>query len=287
MLFIPELTEFLQRGENLPTLPEIVLELHAALDDELSSDREIAGIIERDPALASRLLRVANSAFFSVGDRVGGVLAAIQRLGVNRVRSLCIVLEIVKWSSARSRDFDHREFWSHSAAVGLVAQRLGQMPKIRPGVDPNDLYMAGLLHDVGILVLDQFFPERFQEVLTVGGDFDMPLWKLEAMVLGMDHGEIGGLLLGSWSLPTVITSMVTNHHHPDSAPDQLRMASGIVRAAEALCSANEMGVSVERAIDEDATEMLTGLGLASDDIEALLSDFSEIREQAQRLLLAT
>ena len=118
MSFIPQLTEFLQQGKDLPTLPEIVLELHAALDDELSSDGQITGIIEADPALASRLLRVANSAFFNRGDRIGTVLAAIQRLGVNRVRSICIVLDIVKWSSARNGALNHREFWAHSAAVG-------------------------------------------------------------------------------------------------------------------------------------------------------------------------
>ena len=287
MAFIPQLNEFLQRGENLPTLPEIVLELHAVLDDELSSDREISGIIERDPALASRLLRVANSAaFFNVGDSIGTVLAAIQRLGVNRVRSICIVLDIVKWSSANPGALNHREFWAHSAAVGLAAQYLGHESPLCGPVDTSDLYMAGLLHDVGILVLDQFFPERFREVLTVSGDFDLPLWKLEAMVLGMDHGEIGGLLLGSWSLPKAITGLVTHHHHPATAPQQLQDACRLTEAAEILCSTHRMGVSVEGHSGEDAGEVLAALGLGYDEVQAILAETDVIRDKAHSLILA-
>lgn len=284
--FIPQLTEFLRRGEDLPTLPEIVLELHAALDDELSSDRAITGIIERDPALASRLLRVANSAFFNLGDSIGTVLAAIQRLGVNRVRSICIVLDIVKWSSARPGVFNHREFWSHSAAVGLAAQHLSYESTLRGPADASDLYMAGLLHDVGILVLDQFFPERFQEVLAVSGDFDLPLWRLEAMVLGMDHGEIGGLLLGNWSLPSTITGIVTHHHHPATAPEQLQDACRLAEAAEILCSTHRMGVSVERQTGDDASEVLTALGFGHDEVEAIFAETDVIRNKAQGLILA-
>lgn len=286
MSFIPQLTEFLQQGKNLPTLPEIVLELHAALDDELSSDGQVSGIVERDPALASRLLRVANSAFFNVGDPIGTVLAAIQRLGVNHVRSICIVLDIVKWSSARDGAFNHREFWAHSAAVGLAAQYLCQESTLRGAVNASDLYMAGLLHDVGILILDQFFPERFQEVLAVSGDFDLPLWRLEAMVLGMDHGEIGGLLLGNWSLPSAITGIVTHHHHPATAPEQLQDACRLAEAAEVLCSTHRMGVSVERKTEEDASDVLTALGLGHDQVEAILAETDVIRHKAQGLILA-
>ena len=286
MSFIPQLTEFLQQGKDLPTLPEIVLELHAALDDELSSDGQITGIIEADPALASRLLRVANSAFFNLGDRIGTVLAAIQRLGVNRVRSICIVLDIVKWSSARNGALNHREFWAHSAAVGLAAQHLGHESTLRGPMDAGDLYMAGLLHDVGSLVLDQFFPEHFREVLTVGGDFDLPLWRLEAMVLGMDHGEIGGLLLGNWSLPNAITCIVTHHHHPATAPEELQDACRLTEAAEILCSTHRMGVSVEGHTGEDASDVLTALGMGHDAVEAILAETDVIRNKAQGLILA-
>lgn len=286
MSFIPQLTDFLRQGENLPTLPEIVLELHAALDDELSSDREVSGIIERDPALASRLLRVANSALFNVGDSIGTVLAAIQRLGVNRVRSICIVLDIVKWSSASGGAFNHREFWAHSAAVGLAAQHLGHESTLHGPVNAGDLYMAGLLHDVGLLVLDQFFPEYFQEVLMVSGDFDLPLWRLEAMVLGMDHGEIGGLLLGNWSLPNAITGIVTHHHHPTTAPEQMQDACRLTEAAEILCSTHSMGVSVEGHTGEDAGEVLTALGMGHDAVEAILAGTDVIRNKAQGLILA-
>ena len=289
-IFITEIRDFIQQGKNLPTLPEVVLELHDALDNEFSSDGQIAAIVDSDPALATRMLRVANSAFYH-GDRIGSVLAAIQRLGVNRVRSICVVLEIVKWSSPRQGGtgggFDHREFWTHSAAVGYAAQAIGERLAFSRSINVSDLYMAGLLHDVGHLVMDQFFPANVQEVLDVAGDSDLPLWKVEAMVLGMDHGEVGGLLLGSWSLPKVLTDIVTNHHHPEAGSREYRDACTVVHAADVLCNGSDLGVQIEGPSEIDVVETLSSLGLAGEDLDAILSEVDVVREKAQRFLVST
>ncbi len=287
-IFITEIKDFIQRGKNLPTLPEVVLKLHDALDDEFSSDGQIAAIVDGDPALAARMLRLSNSAFYH-GDRIGNVLAAIQRLGVNRVRSICVVLEIVKWSSPRQGGggLDHREIWTHTAAVGFAAQAIGERLAATRPTNVSDLYMAGLLHDIGHLVLDQFFPEHAREVLDVKGNFDLPLWKVEAMVLGMDHGEIGGLLLGSWSLPNVLTDIVTNHHHPDTTSAAYREACTVVHAADVLCNTSDLGVQIEGPGEVDVVEALSSVGLAEEDIDTILTEVNVVRERAQRFLLSS
>ena len=232
--FIHELNQLLKQSEDLPTLPDVVFELHAALDSDTTSEAEIARIIERDPALTTRLLRVANSAFFSGGSNVATIQTAIQRLGLRQVRATCIVLAVVKAFSGRG--LDHRAFWTHSAAVGMTAQLLQRRTKKANGVSADDLYIAGLLHDIGLLLLDQFFQERFQETAEVQELSSDPLWKSEDLVLGMDHGEIGGLLLGRWSLPRSTIEIVAGHHHPDTVPEEHLGACQLVHTAEAVCT---------------------------------------------------
>src|SRR5512147_807202 len=111
--------DLLARGENLPTLPTVVFQLHRVLDDEHAGAADVAAIIERDPALTARLLRSANSAAFSrSGERIGSISSAVSRLGVNQVRAICIVLAVVKAFSRKAGGLDHQVFWTHSAAVG-------------------------------------------------------------------------------------------------------------------------------------------------------------------------
>jgi HD-like signal output (HDOD) protein len=129
--FIEGLQRLLKTGDQLPTLPTVVFQLHAALDDENVTTSQVAAIIERDVALTARLLRAANSAAFARGPgQVTTVSAAIQRLGLSQVRSLCLVLAVVQ-AFGRGRGLDHEALWAHSAAVGLVARPSGDAPGSR------------------------------------------------------------------------------------------------------------------------------------------------------------
>ena len=209
--FLAEFRDILEKGDDLPTLPVVVLELQAALDDELVSGGRIASIINRDPALATRLLRLANSAAFNCGTAVGEVNVAIQLLGFRQVRALCIALAVVNVLSNRRDGLIHGSFWQHSAGVALVARELARCLGYSE-IPLEHLYMGGLLHDVGLLLLDQHFPKRLEDSLEVARACDEPLWRAESILLGTDHAEIGSLLLGSWSLPPAIVSMVAAHH---------------------------------------------------------------------------
>ena len=159
--FRPALEALLASGKQLPTLPVLVVQVQRAIGNEMSGLRDIGLIVERDPALTARLLRVANSAAFSRGDPVTSVGAAIGRLGMGHVRSLCLAGGVVRAFGDASQRLDHKRYWEHSAAVGLVAERLSSLSKRYAQVDGSEAYTAGLLHDVGLLIVDQFFPEVF------------------------------------------------------------------------------------------------------------------------------
>ncbi len=285
--FIQELNELLQRPDDLPTLPDVVFELHAALEDENIGQAQVADIIDRDPALTAKLLRVSNSALFNTGAEISTVYGAIQRLGMREVRVTCIVLSVVKCFTGTGEGLDHREFWNHSAAVGLVTRLLWRrMKKFGGPLGPDDIYVAGLLHDVGLLMLDQYFPDQFKETLEVRELSGDPLWQSEDLVLGMDHGEIGGLLLGRWQLPEMMTRLVSCHHHPETGPEEVQDACRVVHVAEEISTALDMGVLPEGEREIDVNALLLSLGFGGDDAEEILEEIEEIKEGASGLLQA-
>jgi HD-like signal output (HDOD) protein len=277
--------ELLAKGENLPTLPTVVFQLHKVLDDEHAGAGDVAAIIERDPALTARLLRAANSAAFSRGgDRIGSVSMAVTRLGVNQVRAICIVLAVVKAFHSRAGGLNHQTFWIHSAAVGMTARWLWDRLGRDPGITSDDLYVAGLLHDAGLLVLEQHFCKEYAEVREALGLSGGRLWQVEEEHLGMDHGAVGGLLLGRWSLPQFIVEAVTNHHHPHQAEDQFQEICRVVQAAEVLCTEGQARLPEEGQPDCSAGDVLGELGASESDIESIVAEVPKLATRAGQFL---
>lgn len=277
----------LANGENLPTLPTVVFQLHRVLlDEDHTGAAEVAAIIERDPSLTARLLRAANSAAFAPsGSRIGSVFMAVTRLGVSQVRAICIALAVVRAFPSRAGGLDHHNFWTHSAAVGMTSRWLWGLVGRDPSVAADDLYVAGLLHDSGLLVLEQHFQKEYgqvQEALALAGG---SLWRVEEDQLGMDHGAVGGLLLGRWSLPTFISEAVANHHHPHQAEDQYQEACRVVQAAEVLCSLSAAGLAEEGQADCSAFEVLGELGVSEKESDSIIAEVPRIAARAGQFLV--
>lgn len=277
--------DLLERGNDLPTLPTVVFQLHRVLDDERAGANDVAGIIEKDPALTARLLRAANSAAFSRGgDRLGSVSAAVARMGINQVRAVCIVLAVVKAFAHKAGGLDHEAFWMHSATVGSLARKLWDRFGDKPTVTGEDAYVAGLLHDSGLLVLEQHFFNDFANVLQSRKEVGGCLWQLEEQHLGLDHGAVGGLLMGRWSLPDFIGEAVTNHHHPHQADEAYQRLSRVIQAAEVLATEAGAGLAEEGEADLPSSEILAALGADPVEVEELVSMVPGVAERCRQFL---
>ncbi len=278
--FGPSLEALLQSGKQLPSLPVLVIQVQKALANEMSGLRDIAQIIDRDPALTARLLRVANSAAFSRGDPVTNIGAAVGRLGMGHVRSLCLAVGVVRAFGDASHRLDHKRYWQHSASVGMVSERLTSESKRYARVDGAEAYTAGLLHDVGLLILDQFFPEEFAGVQEeTDGDLEAR-WRVEQARLGLDHGAVGGRLLERWQLPDAVRLAVAGHHQPESAAGPAGELAQVIWGAEALCSALGVELGQEGAAEITPTEVLDQCEVPADRREAFLAEVGLIGERA-------
>jgi putative nucleotidyltransferase with HDIG domain len=283
-----ELTEFerkldslLQSGKQLPTLPILVMQVQKAVNNEMSGLRDIGLIIERDPALTSRVLRVANSALYTRGDAVTTIGAAVARLGMAQVRSLCLTVGVVRAFGDTQRRLDHKRYWQHSAAVGMVAERLADESKRYASVDGGEAYVAGLLHDVGLLIADQFFPAEFAGVQEEMAAEETARWRVETRRLGLDHGGIARLVLRHWQLPPQVISAVAAHHQPENCAVGAEGLSRMVWAAEALCAASGLDLPQEGIAEVAPEEVLAELDIDAEVRQRILDDVGQMGEKAR------
>ncbi|HYR96844.1 MAG TPA: HDOD domain-containing protein [Candidatus Binatus sp.] len=198
--------------KNLPTIPTVLSKILQLVDSESSNGKELITIIERDQALTGKMLRLANSAFFGQSRRVATIPRAVVLLGFSTVRNLALGVKV--WDALGSGIARNRleELWLHAVAVAAATKAVAA--KLRAG-DPDEAFTAGLLHDVGRLVLAMRFREDYWRSTGGAGEIE-PVATLEAEHFGIDHGEVGGWILEAWSLPPAIVEAVRLHHSAES-----------------------------------------------------------------------
>lgn len=241
---------------SMPSLPAIYVRLSEAIDDPNSSMREIEAIVHDDPALSGRLLRLANSAYFGFPAKVDSVARAITLVGTRQLRDLSLatsVMALFKGVSPQHVTMD--SFWRHAVACGLVARALAGW---RREPNPERLFVAGLLHDIGRLVLYLKQPQEMSRTLEAAREGVAPLYELEVEVLGYNHAAVGGELLRQWNLPASLAAAVTWHHAPSGAGSD-KIAAATVHVADVIANAIGSGSSGESrvpALNASAWSML-------------------------------
>jgi putative nucleotidyltransferase with HDIG domain len=194
--------------KNLPTIPPVLAGIVALIDSDTAGARRLVELIERDQSLTAKLLRLANSAFFGQSRRVSTVPRAILLLGFSTVRNLALGVKV--WEALGGDVTRKRleELWAHAITVAVCAKAMAG--RLR-ACDPDEAFTAGLLHDVGRLVIAVRFRDMYWD--TVGGaDESEAVEERERETFGVDHAEVGGWLLEAWALPPIIVEAVRQHH---------------------------------------------------------------------------
>ena len=223
---------------DVPPLPHVVRELLRELADPGSNARSVARIAATDPALAAGLIRTVNSAAMAVRRKVTSVTDAVSFLGYGTVRSLVIRTRLENVLPARGGQaaYDAEDLWVHSLAVAYAAEVLADR---LPGIDKGFVSTLGLLHDIGKLAINSYFPRSADEIRTPSPDHPGESFlDRERRVLGGDHAEIGATLARHWKLPAELCEAIRWHHDPERMPDTLseatRAAAIVVHVANQL-----------------------------------------------------
>ncbi|MFW6366147.1 MAG: HDOD domain-containing protein [Spirochaetota bacterium] len=224
------------RVNELPTLPVVVPKILQMMEDNKSDVKKITEVISYDPALTSKILKVANSSYYGFPRKISELDRAVTLLGFNMVKSLALSLGVVNTlSEKRSKKFfSETGLWFHSVAVATMMREMGKT--ILKTRSRDYLFVTGLLHDLGKLVFDIFFSDLFEQaIMDVENSGTYSLARSEAKVIGVDHGMAGALLLSRWNFPEAITQPI-QYHHTEAIDGEIDMTDlAVLRIADALC----------------------------------------------------
>lgn len=224
------------RVHELPTLPVVVPKILQMMEDNKTDIKKITEVISYDPALTSKILKVANSSYYGFPRKIGELDRAVKLLGFNVVKSLALSLGVVNTVSQKpsKQFFSETGLWFHSVAVAILMREIGKT--ILQTKSKEYLFVAGLLHDLGKLVFDIFFSDLFEQaILDVENSGTYSLARSEMKIIGVDHGTAGALLLSRWNFPEVITRPIKYHHHTNIQEDIDMTDLAVMRIADALC----------------------------------------------------
>jgi HD-like signal output (HDOD) protein len=252
--------------------PEVCLKVNELLGDERATIDDFAVVIIRDPALTARLLRLVNSSFYGLQSRVDTVSRAIQLLGMRELQKLvCAVSAIEKFSRLSNRITNMNTFWRHGVYTGLMSQALAKRLRV---LHPERLFVAGVMHDLGTLLINHRYPEIAEETIRAARGDERQLRMLELEELGFDHAYLGSLMLSNWRLPDSIIDAIAWHHEPAGA-ELSPIDAAILATADGLANFAGTGSFSEFIPTAPGFDLAVfqSLGLPADfDVDALMDE---------------
>ncbi len=268
------ITDFAKRLENvinfIPPIPAVIIELLKTLDDENANMSTIARVIAKDPPMSMNVLKVANSAFYRLANKVSNVDHAVKMLGVKEISMICVSCGAYQ-ALKPARDagtFSLQEFWKHSVATGVIARTLCKELSVG---DRQTIYFGGLLHDIGKVVLDRFAHDVYKIVIQITHDECVPMIEAEKNIIGESHDVIGGIIMEKWKFPFVLADVARFHHTISASPDESLPSVALCALADELArirfygfGGNRSGVVLE---ETEAFRTLAGIAPAITNID--------------------
>jgi putative nucleotidyltransferase with HDIG domain len=257
--------------QKLPSMPSIVMEILDSFDNENVNLTTMANKIARDQAIVARVMRVANSSFFGLSGQISSIFEAVSVLGFNNLRGLVMAAGIINTLPHPELSFDWTAFWRHSIRTAVCAKVLAK----RVGLSSEAAFTAGLLHDIGKLVMGVYFPQAFAQVHKSDDGSTTETLQAERIALGLDHASISGEVAKRWHFPQEIREAVELHHTEIRAGVE-KTLTDVIYIANLFAHALDDGHILESSALHLATAARLRLEIEGDKLEALA-------EEAQRL----
>ncbi|HEV8606503.1 MAG TPA: HDOD domain-containing protein [Tepidisphaeraceae bacterium] len=252
--------EMIKKVSSIATLPEITAKIIATVEDPKSTPATLHKIVSHDPALVTRILKVVNSAFYGLPGQIASIERAIVLLGLNAIKNIAVAASLGQLFRGVKlcEGFTAKDLWTHCIAVGITARYIAKQMKV-PLAD--EAFLAGMIHDVGLLVSLQVMPEKLRNVCESAKAPASVFCDLEREQMGMDHQQLGAALCEQWKFPRSCQRVAGYHHRPFTLSDNNRHLVSIVHVADTLVATGNYGfnlTAVNQKLDEEALE---GVGI--------------------------
>jgi HD-like signal output (HDOD) protein len=234
-------TKALSSIGDIATLPEVTVKIIEIVEDPSSTARDLHNVIKNDPALSAKVLKVVNSAFYGLPGQIGSMDRAIVLLGMSAVKNIAVAASIARLfkTGKMSEKFSAKDLWQHSVAVGVAARLIARASGQPAGFD--EVFLAGLIHDIGVLVERQAYPDKLSQVIARCSAQEGTFRDLETEVIGADHQVFGEALTTKWKFPRHLRAAVGFHHCPEKLSPELQKMGYTIQVADILCCQQQMG----------------------------------------------
>lgn len=272
----PELSQKLAAAvDRMPAFPRSVQQILELTRDVNCSPKDLVRVIDHDPVVMVKILRVVNSAYYGLPKQITSVSHALVYMGFNSLKNLALSIAAIGMLPKDSvPGFDAHEYLLHSLTTANIAKMLA--PRVEE-VDPNDCFIAGLLHDFGKVVFAQFMSEEFRQALLMSESGDVSLYQTLREVIGTDHAVVGGMLVDKWRFPTALVETI-RHQYGDDLRDTPMIAC--VFAANQISKKLKFGAAGNPHVEALPPFMAQRLGGSLEEVIASLGDLDRVYEEA-------
>ena len=280
MYEVDEMMTLLDKIEEIPTLPTIYTKVSNLMSNPNSSVIEIARVIEVDQALTSKILRIVNSSFFGFNRKIISINQAIVLMGFNTIRNTVLSVTVFNsFSDIANNNFDLRQFWRHSIATGIISSILDN--KLGAGYK-DETFVAGLLHDMGKIIMNKYFENEFSETLSFAKNNQLSFYESERKVVGFSHDEVGEYISEKWKLPFSLVEAIALHHQPENIRSNPKLVS-LVHLADVFANRLKFNFLSDTKNTEINPFVFEELNLDNDSIPDLITEISQILSKSMNL----
>lgn len=272
----------LSQLQSLATLPEVTANVIKTVEDPRSSAAQLHAIVRHDPALVSRVLKVVNSAFYGLPGQVTSIDRAIVLLGLNAVKNLAVAASMGQMFRGMklTEKYSAKDLWTHCVAVAIVAKELAK--KTKPALT-EEAFLGGMIHDIGILISLQTWPEQVRIVCEKASG-DESFFDLEKQIIGVNHTYLGKMLAEKWQFPRSCQTIAGCHHAPHLASETDRELVTLLYVADTICCQAGFGFPLTASRQTITSDHLRTIGATTEVLEALQGRIGDLVRTAAPLL---
>jgi len=272
----------LSRLAEVASLPEVTTRILEVVENPCATAHDMHQIIKSDPALAAKVLKVVNSAFYGVPSQIASLERAIVMLGLSAVKNIALAASLSRLfrAEAISEHFAARDLWRHSVAVAVAARLIAAQGGRAPA---DEAFVAGLVHDLGLIALRQLYPLKTRNLVEQAMNQPTHFAKLEQELVGISHALIGAELATRWRFPALLRAAMAHHHQPERAPAEHAAVTRVVHAADVESCRARYGFWLSAGGAVLSTADLDAVGLTAEQMETLVAEMAQLVEEAEQV----
>jgi len=278
-----KVADIVKKVTTIATLPEVTAQIIKTVEDPKSSAQQLHKIVSHDPALCTRILKVVNSAFYGLPGQIGSIDRAIVLLGLNGIKNIAVAASLGQLfrGSSLCEGYSPKDLWTHCIAVGVTARDLAKNMRLDL---PDEAFLAGMIHDIGLLISLQTYPEKLREVCQAVKADGANFCALEQQLIGVDHQQLGMALAEQWKFPRACQLVAGYHHQPTQLADHTRYLVSVVYVADTLGCQSNHGFPLTARQQKLAEADLTTMRIDPVAIEATRQRMNDLISEASGLL---